>query len=139
MRRHLSLGPTLVLLFVGAAIAAVAAGLWLVDPPWRERAQQIDARRSQNLESLHWAIQGYFQDHGSLPRSLDELDPQWERLRHDPETGAEVEYRVTGERQYEICAVFAEEAEIEDPVWQTGFYQHPAGRACFERTVDLPA
>jgi hypothetical protein len=58
-----------------------------------------------------------------LPATLDELKTTNPGLRTtDPETHAPYRYSVLGERQYQLCAVYARE--------NPGPAAHPAGTYC---------
>ena len=66
----------------------------------------------------------------------------------DPDTGAAYEYHATAQLNFELCATFALESLSNDrttiakPVPMGGEYEtptywnHSAGRACFDRTID---
>jgi hypothetical protein len=55
------------------------------------------------------------------------------RLPTDPATDEPYEYRVTGERNFELCAVFARASRSEDA---DDFWYHAADRHCYE--FDVP-
>jgi hypothetical protein len=124
-----------------AAVAVVAVvaltGLPIVGPPAAERARRLDERRVGDLRAVASAVNVYFTRHDRLPRSLAELSAEGgldvrQRAR---ETGP-FEYRVTGERSYELCAVFEREAAARRLPADGDFWAHGVGRQCFPLTIE---
>jgi hypothetical protein len=131
-------GRLLVVLFVAASVAAVAAGLAIIGPPWVQREMAIDQRRAEDLNALRWEIEARWQTQDRLPTTLDELGPEWAAMTVDPETGAAYEYETTGARSYRLCATFAHPTDTpDDPRWMGDFEVHSAGRHCFD--LEVPA
>ena len=124
-------------LFAAAACVAVGtaliAGFIVVGPPMKARLERLDDQRVQDLRSISSSIASYAAGHHSLPDVLGSMrangDIDAASVR-DPVTRAPYEYRRTGARSYELCAVFATAAggNGEDSVWK-----HPIGRYCFSR------
>ncbi|MDZ4735372.1 MAG: hypothetical protein SGJ07_03405 [Rhodospirillaceae bacterium] len=134
--RRLSTGRLLALVFVVAALAAIAVGFAIIGSPWVQRERALDARRSDDLASLAWAIEDHRRAQGALPATLDALGGEWSDLIADPETGAPYEYEATGPETYRLCAVFTHPRGVEgDPRWTGDFMRHGAGRHCFDRDV----
>lgn len=127
---------TLVVLVVGAA---VTAGLILVGPPSEARLERLDARRVEDLQRLSRLIDVHWAKHGRLPASLDKLDaePHADVIK-DPATGQPYEFRSTGEKRYELCAVFNRETSPGPYQYGEEFWEHGAGRGCFSREVRDP-
>ena len=126
----------IVVLVVGAA---ATAGLILVGPPSEARLERLDAKRVEDLQRLSRLIDVHWAKHGRLPASLDKVDsePRAEAIR-DPVTGRPYEFRTTGEKRYELCAVF--ERATRTGLYQHGqeFWAHGAGRGCFSLEVRIP-
>ena len=91
-------------------------------------------------------IINYWQQKDTLPENLADLnnDLTGFRVPQDPASAVDYEYRVTGELSFELCAEF-ELASQADRIHQPrnlfgklseGVFNHEAGRACFERTID---
>lgn len=131
-------GRLLVVLFVAASVAAVAAGLAIIGPPWVQREMAIDQRRSDDLNALRWEIESYWNARNRLPASLADLGPEWTAAMVDPETGVPYEYDTTGARSFRLCATFSRAREApDDPRGVGDIDMHPAGRSCFDLEVTV--
>ena len=118
-----------------AVAAAIVAGLFVLGTPEEQRAERFDARRVQDLRTLSYTITARWTQTQRLPAGTPELiDGQsMSRLPVDPVSKAPYEYRVTGRRQYELCATF----DRTSPVHELGdFWAHEPGRKCFAFDVE---
>jgi hypothetical protein len=139
--------------FATAIIATVGAtvigGLFLAGSPGMARSTRLDDQRETDLQSISRAVDIYWAQKGELPADLVHLSQRrqiglWS-IR-DPETGQFYEYRSTGEKTYELCAVFDSEDRGPDSQ-QTGrsltpgnrFWVHDGGRTCFSVEVKEPS
>lgn len=117
-------------------LAVAIAGLLASGSPSRERARRLDETRVNNLESITYGIDQYWNENETLPQTLADLQKErtvFVQSISDPETGEMYEYRPTGERTYELCAVFATESSRDTRLGRTsGFWTHGMGRTCFE-------
>jgi hypothetical protein len=124
---------------ITVVIAAVAAGLWSIGSPGEQRLRRLDERRISDLTQLSQAVLWYHTERRALPAATSDLvnGRRLSRLPLDPSTDEPYEYRVTGERQFELCAVFARSSRPEDA---KDFWYHETGRRCYEFDVpDFPA
>lgn len=115
------LGPTLAVAATIAVLAAVAAGLFLIENPTTERGFRIDAQRVQDLDALAHAIDCHWTLQSALPPDLDALTSRMARLSGerpidgrcvparmtDPETDDPYRYRILSDAMFELCATFA--------------------------------
>lgn len=137
---------------------AVIGGFFVVGSPREERLRRFDERRIDDLQMIQSEIVNFWQAKGVLPKTLDVLndDIRGVAVPRDPETGLEYEYSIKGELTFELCAKFnlPSRQEGQDLVLSTrstqpspdyisrpNYYgpeswQHEAGLACFERTID---
>jgi hypothetical protein len=118
---------------VAAIVVVVAAGLFVAGAPSEERARRLDERRLQELRDISYAANLYLDRHKRLPVSLPELAAEGGssiRLQ-DPE-GRPYEYRVTGEKTYELCATFQRDSSEQSPRMAGDFWSHGLGRQCFQ-------
>jgi hypothetical protein len=137
-------------LFAGCVTAAVAAslvgGLILAGSPGSARKAALDDQREGHLAQIAAMIDLYWDQEGGLPGDLESLRQTrgvWVESIHDPETDLPYEYRITGERAYELCAVFDTASDPDETgpghrgayVSGSKFWQHPAGRTCFSIEV----
>lgn len=132
------------------AVAALAASLMLIGTPASQRARNNDDLRVNNLQMLESQVIMYWQAKGTLPPTLSALadgtisgsvPPPT-----DPTTQAPYEYRVTGSKSYEFCAIFETESVSPGDIKTAPMpfngnpsittWSHPAGRQCFEGTID---
>ena len=136
-------GPALLLGSVAAAVAVVVGlAVAMLDSPAEARRQRLDERRVDDLASLSDAVDAYWTRQGALPADLQAL-AGWQGLDEpptDPQSGEPYGYRPTGERTFELCAVFvtSTSGREESRPWREGpgFWHHPAGEHCFALEVD---
>ncbi|MBI4122826.1 MAG: hypothetical protein HY458_00480 [Parcubacteria group bacterium] len=135
-------------IFLGAIIcsvvAAVVYGMLLVGSPAEQRARQFDQRRTSDLQQISSAVQMYWEQQRKLPQGFDDLKQQqfaYIQSVQDPETKVLYEYRVLGEKTYELCAVFATDSSQVEAKTKTTTpfsaeqWNHTKGRTCFAREV----
>jgi hypothetical protein len=125
--RQLVMGGAIV-----AVLAAVAAGLLVLESPAVMRERELDRRRTRDLYAITRGVDIYWENHHQLPASLDALRPNPggpdalpETL--DPVSEQAYEYRVIGSNRYELCATFDRESEPR----VDNFWAHGPGRHCF--------
>ena len=136
---------------VGLTIAAMVFGFYSAGSPVSERLTRFDERRVSDLQQIQWQIINYWQAKETLPDSLEDLRDTISGFipPADPETGAPYEYRMIGELDFELCAIFKTSSAASDarsvkpfpvPAAIDGLYSdvwaHDAGRVCFERKID---
>jgi len=94
---------------VVSVIAAVVYGLFLLGSPAQQRLIKLDQQRVSDIQSISYAINAYWGYNKKLPATLEVLvksqDYYISSLK-DPTTGEYYEYRILGEKQYELCANF---------------------------------
>lgn len=127
------------LLVTIAVVAAVIYAIFLVGSPGEQRALQMDQRRISDLQQISFAIDAYWQQNEELPQSFEDLANGNYHVSsiQDPETGERYEYRIIGERTYELCAMFNrasgdQRVPTAQPFSDTA-WEHGAGRECFQR------
>lgn len=128
-------------------LVAVVWGIVIVGSPAAGRQQRFDELRLEDLRSIQSEIFSIIYDDKSpkpvtetprpvkpLPSTLEDVQAQALYQRPnivDPETGEPYEYTTSGNSSFTLCASFnfevAERYEV--------FWNHPAGRHCFEFTT----
>jgi hypothetical protein len=139
-----SRGAALLVAATAIVIAAVVAGLRVLDSPAVARERQLDRRRIEQLQDIQRAIdQSATGLSSALPESLDALaaaaSPPPD-LR-DPVSGERYEYRALDGPRYELCAEFAQPSDERPGRPARDFWSHGAGRQCFRlelRTLPPP-
>ncbi len=128
---------------------AIVSSFFVVGSPNRERLKKFDALRIDNLIQIQSEITDFYQAKGKVPATLDALTDPYRGVTVpvDPETGAAYEYTVKDDESFTLCATFNEEAlagkgvsdiaasAVPYPIKNVS-WQHPAGHACFDRTID---
>jgi hypothetical protein len=122
---------------IAAVVAVVAAALWSIGSPSEQRLRRFDERRVMDVTQLSQTVYWHHNEYHALPASAAELvnGRRLTRLPLDPSTEEPYEYRVTGERKFEVCAVFDRASPPEDA---KDFWYHDVGRRCFEFDVPEP-
>ena len=133
-------------IFVGAVILLVFLSLVfafsIMGSPGKQRALQFDQRRVSDIQQISHAINSYWEREGKLPLDFEELKTQpylYIQSVKDPRTQEFYEYRVLGDKKYELCAVFEtdsseyqQRSRVKTPFTEQ-VWEHGIGRACFER------
>jgi hypothetical protein len=124
-------------------LGSIVSGFFIIGLPSDQRDFRFDQERVNDLQSIQWQIIDFWRTKERLPNTLDELsDPLVGFIvPKDPETGAGYEYTTKEKLSFELCATFTKESihtTTEMRVYDglTEDWKHPAGKHCFERTVD---
>ncbi|HEY4489061.1 MAG TPA: DUF5671 domain-containing protein [Candidatus Paceibacterota bacterium] len=139
------------------AVAVVIAGFFIIGTPNEMRMLRSDNARVGDLQSIQYQVVDYWQQKEKLPESLDVLQNPLTgfELPTDPETGTPYRYEVTDDLSFKLCATFGTESvdtKGQGSYPEMGYrgdtavsypgkaenqnWQHGAGEACFERTID---
>ena len=131
-----------VFIIIAAVLAVAAYSAFLVGTPGYQRSLQFDERRVSDLQNISFAVQQYWDRTGQLPASLAEFSKfpalYYINSTTDPKTQQSYEYNISGERSYELCAVFENVSQNRVNVpkyYQEEQWKHEAGRQCFQREV----
>lgn len=128
-------------IIVGAVSAVVVTvviiGFVQIDSPGVARMRRFDDRRIEDLQALQLTIEWYWNEHDSLPQSLEAALSQRKITSGlaDPMSDKPYEYTVLDSNTYEICAEF-QLATSEPNYGAPGFWYHGAGRECFKRKAE---
>lgn len=138
-------------------LGSVIAGFAVMGSPATQRALRIDSERVSDLQNIQNQISYYYQQKGgNLPATLSDLNNalQGYAVPKDPATGKPYDYQVLGPLKFQLCATFdrgtPDTAHRGAYTGSAGYYppsypgikgsedyfQHAAGRACFERAID---
>jgi hypothetical protein len=115
---------------LAVVVAAVVAGLWLGGSPAEQRWLRLDEQRVFELTQLaNAAERRWDREQRLVDTAAGLVDGQiLTRLPTDPTTREPYEYRVTGPRQFEVCATFDRSSR---PELAGDFWFHEAGYRCF--------
>lgn len=129
-------------------LGSIILGFSVIGTPATQRMIRYDSQKVTDLQSVQWQIINYWQQKGSLPETLANLEDPIAGFTApvDSQTGASYEYEKTGNLSFRLCAEFNRMWEstsdgrgriYTEPLSPSGQnWNHPAGRHCFERTVD---
>ena len=139
-------GRSLLVVATAIVVGTLAAALWVMDSPSKQRDRRIDERRTEQLDAIADAVDAWTREHKRLPTSLAELSkqPGASLAIVDPVTGAPYDYQAVSERGYRVCARFATSTSDRGPgsnpiSWNEQHWMHPAGRHCFDRKAGQSA
>jgi hypothetical protein len=131
--------------------ASIIAGFFIVGTPAQARLYQLDERKVSDLTNIQWQIVNYWQQKGTLPLELSNLDDPIANyvVPTDPQTNEPYGYEKTGVRTFKLCAVFNADGprmpqnlpRAARPALDVGEelasnWTHEAGETCFERRID---
>lgn len=127
--------------FIGVIIATLVLGFYFNTSPAVVRGQREDNERVNRLSSIHYQIEGYYRETGTMPAALETIkDRLYSGDIVDPVTEETFGYTVTGENSYQICANFEFSNRERDgnDYWRDPSWFHDAGEQCFDKTVEKP-
>ena len=135
-------------------LVTIATGFFVVGTPWQARQYRFDEQKISDLQMIQNQIVSYWQAKQSLPAALADLNDSISGYSapSDPQTGLAYEYAIKGVTAFELCATFGAitkpdssagarsisvaPAMYPNKIGVADSWQHSAGRACFERTID---
>jgi len=124
-------------------LAVFTASLFIVESPRETRSRKLDNAVLDSFNQVDQAVNEYYRENKKMPENLEILRQEYvylsEKDLKDPETGKAFELRVTGDRSYELCAVFRT-ANNEDNNsyndWYKERWPHIAGEQCLKQRVE---
>ncbi|MDP3875196.1 MAG: DUF5671 domain-containing protein [bacterium] len=133
-------------------IGSIVAGFNVLGTPQSQRMYRYDSQKVSDLQNIQWQIVNYWQQKGTLPTALTELQDSISGFISpiDPQTKGSYEYKKTGTLVFDLCAEFNKPTQTvnnsmaqiayPEPMGKPGgtvdSWQHEAGRKCFQRTID---
>ena len=132
-----------------AAFLVMAAGFFAAGSPREARWRKLDLDRVQSLRRISNGLEAFRQRYGTIPARLDSVIYAWSpggfdmATIVDPVTRERYEYRLLDREagRYELCAVFQAADSTGGrggPFVSSNFWNHGAGRHCFEITAAPP-
>lgn len=120
---------------------SIILGFAVLGSPDTQRLLKADNLKMSNLTEINSYIQNFFSQNGKLPDNLNEASSlgYYPNLI-DVQTKKPYEYIKRGSLNYSLCAEFnkASGVEVTPQAYPYGssFGSHPAGRHCFEQTIN---
>ncbi len=151
------------ILAVIIGLLAIVLGFMVVGSPTKQRDLKMDGTRTTDLSNVQWQLVNYWQLHGSLPKTLEELNDSISGyiVPIDPDTSKPYGYSYSlenGKHSFKICAEFARDSEdnkgrgefgggytkgiATDAIYSVGYldgydnWKHTKGLSCFTRIID---
>lgn len=115
---------------LGLIVIAFIASWFFVESPTVTRAKRLDQNLVNNISSLENAVNSYNEKYKKLPETMDDIKNNrdiylGQQSLVDPETGAAIVYKKTGDKNYEFCATFRTDNKNIDPRTDTTYYSDP--------------
>jgi hypothetical protein len=133
-------------------LGSIILGFMVIGSPAAQRERRYDTQRVSDLQSIQWQVVNYYQQKGSIPDSLTQLEDPISgfQIPTDPKTKEPYDYKLIGQsaKAFELCATFDTEGgsmygpmrpmmPIDSSVLKgSDNWQHGAGRTCFARSID---
>ncbi|MFH1444358.1 MAG: DUF5671 domain-containing protein [Candidatus Peregrinibacteria bacterium] len=127
-------------------IVVIITGFILGGSPFEQRRIRFDELRASDLQELQYQVIEYWVAKDTLPQTINDLESPLTGFMppSDPNTGGAYEYQSLQKLTFELCATFettSTSAEkhrpsVYEPFGTENFWDHGAGRVCFERTID---
>lgn len=134
-------------LMSAVVLLVMVFGLTKIETPTQVRETNIDQAQIYDLQNIQSYIESYYQVHGTLPKSIEQMYEGLEAPTASAER-APYTYEVVTERSYKLCAEFkfpssqtekmqyANVAFPEDSGLKNSYnWDHGAGSWCFERAL----
>lgn len=125
-------------------LASIVWGFSVLGSPRTQKLYKYDTAKVSDLQSIDQQIISYWQMKGILPSSLSDLvsSGNYFTAPMDQQTKKSYEYNKKADKNYSLCAEFNKASNDTSKMYATpypygsGTWTHPAGRYCFERTID---
>jgi len=133
-------------------IASIVFGFTIMGSPAKQRMLKFDMERVSDLEEVQYQVINYWQNKGSIPQSLGDLNNSISgyKVPTDPKNDDAYTYKVIDKKTFELCANFElgtpsteGKGEYRDSyaisypsMMSQGDWKHGEGEKCFERTID---
>ncbi len=140
------------IIVAGVVLLLVISGFVLIGSPAYQKNKNLDVIRVGNLHSIQYEVVSFFQQKGTLPSDLKQLEDPLSGFvpPRDPETNSDYKYSPTSKYTFEICADFKTEFMVGDATDNNNYvnepkyrsldtnenWQHGIGDVCFARTID---
>jgi len=130
---------------LAVAIVVLVSAFIFVESPYTTRKIKHDNSLIDKFSQIDNALNTYYSDKVKLPVSFDELFQEITYLRRedmkDPVTGREFEYKVVGDKTYELCSTFLLSTK-DNKSYEGGYsfdkrWDHDAGYQCLRQKINV--
>lgn len=128
---------------LAVVVISLICAFIFVESPQMARKMKHDNTIIDKFSQLDGALNSYYSDKGQLPADLKGLFSEINYLRReemvDPYTGKEFEYKVVGDKTYELCSEFLLSTR-DVKSYERGYYfdkrwDHDAGYQCLRQKI----
>lgn len=124
-------------------IGVFMVSLAIVESPSETRNRKIDQRTINSVRMIENSMETYYEEFKKMPVDLDELMKMEKYLNEEnlnnPSTKKRIEYKIVGDREYELCTDFLASNRGQDtgtPNYEVGNTDlHDAGYQCLSKRV----
>ncbi|MFA6321927.1 MAG: DUF5671 domain-containing protein [Candidatus Buchananbacteria bacterium] len=127
---------------VAVIVVSFVGSFFIVESPAMARKRAYDATRLNDLSTIKYSVDNYYQEYKKLPDTLDALKTNNAYLKIvDPKSNQPYEYQVIDQITYELCANFDLSNKNITPdatnyYLGDGQFLYDAGRNCFTRKAN---
>jgi len=127
---------------LAVVVAVFTSSLFFVESPTETRNRKMDSAILSSFNKIGTAINDYYNDEKKLPESLEEIAVEFnyvtDRDLKDPVTDKGYEYKIVGNKKYELCATFrTSNKDIPSPDYLEGLWPHAVGYQCLRQRVKV--
>ncbi|MBT4277201.1 hypothetical protein HOD96_00430 [Candidatus Falkowbacteria bacterium] len=123
-------------------LSVFTASLFFVESPQETRNRKLDNAVLQKFDEIDMAMNEYYNEYKKLPENLEKIKDEFvyitEKDLLNPITEKKIEYKVVGEKSFELCSDFKTSNE-EEAVERNGSYKdrwlHESGYQCLKQKV----
>lgn len=115
------------------------SALFFVESPKTARMKRLDQMVLNRVYSLESAVNSYYDLNKKLPENIEEISKYGEKIYFDkknildPESGEAIEYKKTGDKQFELCANFRTDSDNQEGRnYYSGDKNFKPGYNCFK-------
>jgi hypothetical protein len=128
-------------------LGSIVWGFSVLGSPRTQQLLKYDQQKISDLQNIQNSVESFYSTKGTLPKDLAELSTQnYYFSTADSQTKKPHEYKKTGDKAYQICAVFNKEVKKQEtttspynyayPSPYDAVWTHPAGAYCFDKSIN---
>jgi type II secretory pathway pseudopilin PulG len=130
--------------YIVLAVIAITftASLFIVESPRETRNRKLDEATLSNFSTINSALNEYYSKNGKLPDTLETLKAEANYLVSsnliDPTTKEQYNYKITGDKEYELCATFKSANKDQQQLANEYFkesWSHDTGYQCLSQKI----
>jgi TRAP-type C4-dicarboxylate transport system permease small subunit len=122
-------------------VASLIISFFFVESPAQARNRKHDQTLAGNFDQIDSSLNSYYSENKKLPGSLSVLVNEKRYLTDsatkDPANGTPIEYKVLGDKKYQLCATFAASNVGVNPNvdYTVTRWAHKEGKQCLEQQI----